>query len=95
MTTKIAPPSAGSTFDYATGMWTISDLDTHWSCPAHDFDANRDWDCQECGAEAPDIECWDCMVGRELVTFDENGWATLTVSRRRLFPSGPDAWEAR
>lgn len=75
----------GSTFDYATGRWTISTLETEWSCPVHDMDVNRTYDCYDCGSP-PEIECLDCLAGDYRVKYDEDGWATMHLTWRYLVP---------
>jgi hypothetical protein len=99
--TRIAPPNPGSTFNESTGMWTISTLETVWSCPEHEYPTDhRDAtdDCDECGSP-PEIECLDCLFGEYLVKFDEDGWATLSITRRKLFAvvggRGDGGWIAR
>jgi hypothetical protein len=79
----------GSTFDYATGRWMVSSLETEWSCPVHDMDVNGE--CDDCGSP-PEIECLDCLTGDYRVKYDADGWATMNLSWRYLVPDGVGGW---
>jgi hypothetical protein len=74
--------SPGSTYNRVTGRWTVSAIETYWTCPEHDFDANNR--CDDCGND--EVECLDCLFGDQRILYDEDGWATLTVSWRWLEP---------
>lgn len=77
--------SPGSTYNAKNGRWTISSIETYWTCPVHDHDANWGLECDECGRD-PEVECLDCLFGDNRIVYDEDGYATLTLSWKWLEP---------
>lgn len=68
-------------------------IEREWSCPYHDKDINNyEYDYYE--RIPPDyyIECLDCLFGKDVIAYDDDGWATLVFIERSAVEKAVEAY---